>query len=112
MKSVVNIQGIDPEVVELCDAINSLEGITTYESCSGHGRKRMSIFFAPNDKEDLCNLLWWFSACHNGVSTWRCTVSTGCGAWVPHYCLESPSRGGKAYDQAKKIAAAMRGEKK
>jgi len=36
---------IDKEVVDICDAINSLPGLKTFESCSGHNKNPMRIFF-------------------------------------------------------------------
>jgi len=36
---------MDPEVLGLCNALNALPGISTTESCCGHGREKFSIFF-------------------------------------------------------------------
>lgn len=36
---------VDSEVIDLCDAINSLPGIFTTESCCGHGKTFFKIFF-------------------------------------------------------------------
>jgi len=36
---------MDPEVLDLCNALNALPGIYTTESCCGHGKEKFSIFF-------------------------------------------------------------------
>ena len=36
---------MDKEVIPLCNAMNSLPGIETDESCCGHGSSKFSIFF-------------------------------------------------------------------
>lgn len=35
---------MDKECIELCDALNSLKGVRTFESCCGHFRKPYMIF--------------------------------------------------------------------
>lgn len=45
--------GMDPEVEELCHAINSIPGLQTVDSCSGHGDDPISIFFDCNDFKGL-----------------------------------------------------------
>jgi tRNA(Phe) wybutosine-synthesizing methylase Tyw3 len=36
---------MDPEVLDLCNAMNALPGIKTFESCYGHGRTAFHIWF-------------------------------------------------------------------
>lgn len=36
---------MDPECVELCDILNSIQGVQTTESCFGHGKEDFLIFF-------------------------------------------------------------------
>lgn len=36
---------MDEEVVKLCNTMNSLPGIETSESCSGHGKTSLDVFF-------------------------------------------------------------------
>lgn len=40
--------GLDNEVIDLCNALNSLPGITTFESCCGHSSQPFSIWFNVN----------------------------------------------------------------
>jgi len=44
---------MDPEVVDLCNIMNSLPGVKTTESCSGHGVDRFRIFFRVTDEKGL-----------------------------------------------------------
>lgn len=36
---------MDPECVALCDVLNTLPGIRTFESCCGHGEDPFRVFF-------------------------------------------------------------------
>jgi hypothetical protein len=36
---------MDPECIAVCDALNSLRGIETFESCCGHGKDSFLVFF-------------------------------------------------------------------
>jgi len=53
---------IDPECHRLIAAINRFDGITTIESCSGHGHTPIRIWFVARDTEALPPLLYWFDA--------------------------------------------------
>jgi hypothetical protein len=44
---------MDPEIEELCHAINCVPGLHTTSSCSGHGEKPISIMFECNDFKGL-----------------------------------------------------------
>ena len=48
---------MDPECIALCDALNSLPGIRTYESCCGHGRYEFMVFFWAKEVENLGPIL-------------------------------------------------------
>ena len=37
-------KSMDPLMIPLCDALNSLPGVTTVDSCQGHLRNHMSVF--------------------------------------------------------------------
>ncbi len=36
---------MDAEVIAFCDALNAIPGITTTESCCGHGRGPFKVWF-------------------------------------------------------------------
>lgn len=55
--SVKYHDGMDPECIALCDALNSLPGIRTYESCCGHGRREFMVFLWAKEVENLGPIL-------------------------------------------------------
>jgi len=40
---------MDPECIELCNTLNSLPGVNTFESCCGHCKSRYNIWFFCNN---------------------------------------------------------------
>ena|ERR1700738_3769388 len=48
---------MDSECILLCDAMNALPGITTWESCCGHGTDAHRIFFTAITIEALTPIL-------------------------------------------------------
>jgi hypothetical protein len=50
---------MDKECVPLCDAINRIDGIDTFESCCGHGNKPFRIWFTVSDLTSLPKLLYF-----------------------------------------------------
>ena len=51
---------IDPECASLCRAINGIAGLTTIESCCGHGKSEFHIWFKVIGKlGTLPHLLYW-----------------------------------------------------
>jgi len=95
---------IDPEVVTLCQAMNRVPGITTTESCCGHGRQPFAIWFSPASLDVLPGLLYWFDRCHSGFGGWRVIVYTDCAADHATFMLEGPAG---AYEQADAIAGLL-----
>lgn len=96
---------LDPEVLSLCRAMNAFRGITTTESCCGHGREPFRIWFTTRSIRDLPALLYWFSACHTGEYGWQVHVRTDCAARHATFLAEGPCGGYKA---AETIARDMR----
>ena len=45
---------MDNECVALCNTLNSLPGIQTFESCCGHGKNNYRIWFRADNINDLC----------------------------------------------------------
>lgn len=49
---------MDKECVELCNALNNIPYVTTFESCCGHGKDVFRIWFKccqlPTNKFDAC----------------------------------------------------------
>lgn len=48
---------IEPEVKEICDLLNQIEGIETYSSCSGHGKIPPYVDFYITDVDRFYDLL-------------------------------------------------------
>jgi hypothetical protein len=107
---------MDEEVIPLCDALNSLIGITTIESCCGHGKETFTIFFrVQNYKQGLFFLTrcadpryWEYG------NDWSLTLRVGD---IPYednednlpivYLLESKVMGDEAYKQAESLLENM-----
>lgn len=92
---------MDKECIKLCDAMNLIEGITTIESCCGHGTGRFAVSFVADSLAALPNLLYWFDACHSGERGWGCIVTTDCAKSPVHFHIDGPVG---AYDAANRIA--------
>ena len=94
---------MDPECVELCEALNQLPGVKTTSSCCGHGAKPYRIFFTVEKLEHLPPVLYYFDVCHCGRSDWRVFACTDCGMSPAYFCIEGPCGEG-AFNDSKLIA--------
>ncbi len=95
---------MDPECIPLVEAMNIVKGISTFESCCGHGNHPFRIFFSAESLEVLPPLLYWFDKCHSGVDGWRVEVSTDCSMSPATFMATSTTKGEKAYAEANEIA--------
>lgn len=93
--------GWDPECILLCRALNALPGITTTESCCGHGRKPYWIWFKAASLSDLPAALYYFDACHGGHDGWSVLVKTDCARSPVIFVVQGPKG---AYAEANSIA--------
>lgn len=73
-KKIIPYDEIDKEIVELCRALNSIDGIETIESCCGHGKEKCQIYFTINNI-NLLNRLCFH--CFNHEDFWEICVDTG-----------------------------------
>jgi len=101
---------MDRQCIRLCDAINSISGLKTFESCCGHGKNSMLVFLEAHEVQDLCALAMSVNRMYGGplwqghewtVKVWHIESGprpTTC------FLLESPSRGQVAYRHADKLA--------
>jgi len=48
----IDYSALDPECVNLCRVINSIEGLCTIDSCCGHGNTPYHIFFIVRDNHE------------------------------------------------------------
>lgn len=88
---------VDAECVKICDAINGLRGLKTFESCCGHGVSNFRVFFTATTVNQLRPLLVSIS----DMFGWSLHVNWANGGDKVYFCLEGP-RG--AYHEADDIA--------
>ena len=101
-KQNTSIEGkIDKECVNLCRAMNKLPGISTIESCCGHGKHQYHIWFEATNLDVLPELLYWFDSCHCGYYGWNIQAKTDCAMSPVVFFVEGPTG---AYEEAEKIA--------
>ena len=81
---------MDPECIELCDAINLCPGIQTIESCCGHGKAPYRIWIYTKDLEKITPVLYYADSCHGAPWGWEVCVTTDCGMSFPKFLLEGP----------------------
>ena len=103
---------MDPECVRLCAAMNLVPGISTIESCCGHGETAFRIWFVASDLEDLPPILYWFDGCHCGHSGWTITASTDCAMSPVHFMVEGPTTDNGAVAQADRISELLENDNK
>ena len=81
---------IDDGCILLCDAINSIPCLHTYESCCGHGIEPFHIWFLCHNLEYLHILLDFIAK--SGKPGWKCEAtlaSTGALAFMlSHHAME------------------------
>ena len=82
--------GMDTECVALCDAMNALSGVTTVESCCGHGEWPFAIWFVVDSLDALPRVCYAVAACHSGVAGWGVSVRSDCAMSPVRFKLEGP----------------------
>ncbi len=101
-KRLKDVDLLDPECYPLCLAINAIQGLETFESCCGHGRKPFRIHLHALAFEDTASLARIIDH-HPG---WKLTVEWNA---TFHHCyltLTGP-RGIQAYRQAELISSEL-----
>lgn len=76
---------MDPECIPLCNALNALPGIRTFESCCGHGSALHMIFFSARTVESLRPILMAVRS-----SGWIVNASWANGSDTIYFMLEGP----------------------
>jgi len=108
---------MDPEVVDLCIALNQLPGVITTESCSGHGEQPLQIWFKVDGRIDpKLRGLFFLTRCtdrrywQHGYE-WKISLSVSDtiidGILPTMFLLESEAKGEDAYSQAKDLIKNM-----
>ena len=97
---------VDEQCRALCEALNTLPGIKTVESCCGHGERPFRIWFEAHSLKSLPLVAYHTVPCHVGFF-WNCRVTTDCAMSPVLFLLESIEVGEVAYEQAGKMATAL-----
>ena len=96
---------MDGECLALCQAINSIDGLETIQSCCGHGEKPFRIWFRCKDLNCLPKLLYFIDRCHVSLGkSWKCFATTDCAMSPVIFVLESSIIGEVANQEANLIA--------
>ncbi len=95
---------LDAECIDLCVALNGLDGIETFESCCGHGKNYFVIWFFAHEQKYLPLILHIVDGFN-----WHCEVRTNYDVSNMYYLIESNSKGKKSYKEARKIADKLKG---
>jgi hypothetical protein len=76
---------MDPECIPLCDAMNALPGIKTFESCCGHGKHAFIVFFKAPSFNAIKPII-------AAAEIWYWTVRVKCSSVTDemYFILESP----------------------
>lgn len=78
---------MDPECIPICDALNKIGGVQTFESCCGHAKHPMWIFFTARRVKSLVRLMNALNEAR--VSGWKVTLSCSSANRI-YYVLEGP----------------------
>lgn len=99
---------MDPQCIPLCDAINSIPGLKTVDSCCGHGKHSFCIWFNIDRKKVrfLTVIGRVFDRSYGGIVGWSCYLhNTDVPKSCPCFMIDSGEfKGVKAYKDSIKIA--------
>lgn len=98
---------MDPQCVELCDALNCIPGIETVESCCGHGKFRFSVWFRVTDPSSLFIIGRITSRNYMPAPQWSCkveVVDSDRKNPVRFHLSSGKTKGIKAYKQSSELA--------
>lgn len=97
---------MDKQCIPLCDALNAIPGIHTYESCCGHNHHPFWIWFTITGPiQNLTVVGRVFDRRYGAPEGWTCTLdNTDSVTYSPTFWISSNKIWGpKAYRDAKKI---------
>ena len=70
-KSIIPYSEIDYEIRDIVRIMNSIDGIETVESCSGHDKGPCHIFFVADSIEDVTKFMYSHLYCN---TAWRVSL--------------------------------------
>lgn len=107
---------MDPQCIDLCDALNSIPGIRTVNSCCGHNKHSYCIWFNIDRKKVrfLTVVARVFDRRYGGIIGWSCFLDNGdIPKYQPVFRVDSGEiKGRKAYRDSVKIAGNIYGHLK
>jgi hypothetical protein len=94
---------MDKECVPLCNAINTIPGLVTDSSCSGHNKGPLHIWFHVSDLALIANLNMIARVIdrrYGGPTPcWECLL-VNCDTHPISFLLKSANKGAKAYEES------------
>ena len=115
---MIPYEEMDPEVVQICKALNALPGIETTESCCGHGKERFRIWFRVDGRIDPRMVgLFFITRCADVRywqygNNWDIKLSVGDtlikGVLPTDFVLESEAIGKESYAQARDLVDSLK----
>lgn len=102
---------MDPECIEICDALNEIPGITTEASCCGHGKYEFRVWFKAADLSPLFIIGRITSRNYMSAPQWKCLVEvidSDSKNPVRFRLGSGKTKGKKAYKQSAELAKQIR----
>ncbi len=98
---------MDKECIELCNALNSIDGIETFESCCGHVKQPYRIWFKAETIQSLCIPTMACNKNYGGNAGWIIIVDHVESPNIRTVFLLEGTIGKEAYQASKEIAEQM-----
>ena len=80
---------MDKECIPICDALNEIEGIETFESCCGHKKLPFLVAFTAERIDNLRPILIAIDDMH-GLQKWDVRAVWASGGGAIYFILEGP----------------------
>jgi hypothetical protein len=99
-------RNMDRQCISLCNALNAIPGVSTYESCCGHNKHEFRIWFTTTNVNGLYVIARVLDPRYYYFPTWSCRLDgSDMPEYSPTFFLHSGShKGRRAYREAEKLA--------
>jgi hypothetical protein len=79
---------MDKECIPICDALNELPGVTTFESCCGHLQRQYVVYLYTENQYSMAVIARTFDRRYLPTkSIWKVTIETIDVERVPQFCI-------------------------
>lgn len=79
---------MDKECIPICDALNELPGVTTFESCCGHLKRKYVVYLYTDNPYSMAVIARTFDRRYLPTkSTWKVTIETIDVERTPQFCI-------------------------